>query len=379
MRRIRLIALLAGIALLLCGCGVSGEVENQAYVLVLGVDRLDEGQLELTARVPRIGKSKPGDSGEGGGDYLTFSASGSDYPQALEALEQATPRQMNLSHIELLVASEALAREQGFASFVSRIAETPHLYTTARFVVCEGRARDFIEAQETVIGTRLSSEIDAMLDHYAQRGYIPDARFADAHYLMGSVYGDPLAILGFTAQPAESPALSLIGPSSPTEGIASPMGQRFWGAALFYEGRMIGALDARQTMILNLIRGGGGAIPFECDGRSYTLTPEGRTRREVRLEHDGAVLRVTLRLNTLDDVCDQDAARLEDDLKAAILNVIYECQRVGAEPFGFSECAAGHFSTLADWQAFDWREKYADARVEADVCVRSSAAEVIAN
>ena len=36
-------------ALLLCGCGVSGEVENQAYVLVLGVDRADDGQLELTS------------------------------------------------------------------------------------------------------------------------------------------------------------------------------------------------------------------------------------------------------------------------------------------------------------------------------------------
>ena len=379
MRRLALIALLAGVALLLCGCGVSGEVENQAYVLVLGVDRADDGQLELTARVPKIGKTKAGDSGQSGGDYLTFSASGIEYPQALEALEQATPRQMNLSHIELLVASEALAREPGFASLVERIAETPHLYTTARFVVCEGRARDFIEAQETAIGTRLSSEINAMLEHYAQRGYIPDARFADAHYLMGSVYCDPVAILGSTARPADSPVLSLIGPSSPVEGISSPMGQRFSGAALFREGRMVGALDARQVMLLNLIRGDVRAIPFECDGRSYTLTREGHVEREVHFEDGGMTLSVSARLATLDDVCETDAAQLEDDLEAALRDVIRECQRVGAEPFGFAERAAGQFATLAEWRAFDWRSAYADARVEADVRVGNSAAEMIAN
>lgn len=373
MRKFGLIALLACAALLLCGCGVSGEVENQAYVLVLGVDRLDDGQLELTARIPKIGKSKAGESGEGGGDYLTFSASGGDYPQALEALEQATPRQMNLSHIELLVASEALAREEGFATLVSQIAETPHLYTTARFVVCEGRARDFIEAQETVIGTRLSSEINAMLEHYAQRGTIPDARFADAHYLLGSVYGDPVAILGATAQPAESPALSLISPSSPTEGVSSPMGQRFFGAALFREGRMVGALDARQSMLMNLIRGDVRAIPFECDGRSYTLTVEGRVKREVRLEDGGMALRVTVRLSTLDDVCNEDAARLEDDLEIALRDVINECRRVGAEPFGFAERATGHFTTLDAWRKFDWRAKYAQAQVETEVSIRNPA------
>ena len=117
MRKRWLTLTLLAVALLLSGCRVSGEVENQAYVLALGVDRMDDGLLLLTARVPQIGKS--GESGEkqGSGGYLTFTGSGNGFPQALEALEQATPRQTNLSHIELIAVSEALASETDFAIY----------------------------------------------------------------------------------------------------------------------------------------------------------------------------------------------------------------------------------------------------------------------
>lgn len=374
--RVRLtVMLLLAAALLLSGCRVSGEVENQAYVLVLGADRLADGRLELTARVPQIGKQAGGgeESGSGGG-YLTFSGSGADYPQALEALEQATPRQMNLSHIELLVASEALAQETDFGTLVARIAETPHLYTTARFVVCEGSARDFIEAQEIVIGTRLSAEIEAMLGHYAERGFIPQSSFADAHYLSGSIYSDPVAVRGFTGPAEEAePAAALIDPPEPTgASVAYPMKQRYSGAALFRGGSLAGFLDAGQTRLLNLIRGSRTSFPFECDGRSYTLTPEGSAARGVELDGDRAALSVKLCFNTLDDVCDEDLQRLEETLREALVEVVHTCQRLQTDPFGFAEQAARHFSTIQEWMAFGWRERYVDATVSVDVGIHGS-------
>lgn len=364
--RIRaLTLLLAALALGLCGCRVSGEVENQAYVLVLGMDRADDGSLTLTAKVPKIGKADKGkaDEADGGGDYLLFSGGGADWPRALEALEQATPRQMNLSHIEMIVASEALAREAAFPALVSRVAETPHLYTTARFAVCEDRASDFIEAQETVIGTRLSSEINAMLDHYARQGFIPDSSFADAWYLAGSIYGDATAIhASLTEAQDDQPATMLISPSGAQR---SPMRQRWSGTALFRGGVMVGALDAGETQLLNLIRGDADAFPFACDGRAYTLTPEGNPRLGADVE--GGKLSVKLTLGTVDDLCETDAAALERELESALARLIRRCQALGTEPFGFSEAAASHFATVPDWLAFHWRDRYATAEVDVSV------------
>ena len=363
-----IIAMLSALALLLSGCGVSGEVENQAYVLVLGVDRVEDGRLRLTARVPQIGKSKAaGQDGEDGG-YLTFSGSGENYPQALESLEQATPRKMNLSHIELLVVSEALAREERFGELIAQIAETPHLYTTARFVVCEGDARAFIEAQDAVIGARLSSEINAMLNQYAEQGYIPFASFADAWYLTGSVYGDAVAVRGFTQTARDAPAVSLVDTPTPVAGTAtSPMGQRYAGAALFREGRMVGTLDSNQTRLLNLIRGEIDEFPFECDGRRYALTPEGKARHRVDIDTNSMALSLDVHFSTLDDVCALDAALLEAEMERALFDVIQVCQRVGSEPFGFAEDAAASYLTLKKWRAFDWRALYESATVNVSV------------
>ena len=368
MRKPGIFFLMIALALSLTGCRVSGEVEHQAYVLVLGLDREPTGALSLTAKVPRIGKNG-GDSGDSGG-YLVFSGSGDGWSQALESLEQATPRQMNLSHIELIVASDTLAREDGFAALVTRVAETPHLYTTARFVVCDGRASDFIDSQETVIGTRLSSEIDAMLGHYAERGYVPSASFADACYAMNSIYGDPVAIRGSTADGVQ-PAAVLTEPGQ-IGGADSPMKQRYSGTVLFREGRMAGTLSPAQTVLMNLIRGGRISIPIECDGKRYALTPEGTARRSVDILNGRATLRVSLRFATPDDLCKADARTLEAAIAADMADVIRACQALGSDPFGFAEAAAVHFPSIRAWERYDWRSRYADAEVSTEVSIRAT-------
>ena len=373
MRVRRLTLLLCCAALLLTGCRITGEVENQAYVLVLGMDRLPDGRLELTARVPQIGKSSAPEKESGGGGYLTFSAAGGDWGAALEALEQVTPRPMLLSHIEMLVASEALAQAPGFGELIARVAETPHLYTTARFAVCDGSARDFIDAQQTVIGTRLSSEINAMLDHYAERGVVPQSTLADAYCLTKSFYADPVAIHASLAK-ADAPAsASLVDPRDASGGdVRAPMRQRYAGAALFRGGRMVGALDAGQARMLGLIRGTARSVPIECDGRSWQLTPNGAPQRCVRLDGDGATLALRLSLNTVDGVCDADAKRLEAVMSNELSDVIRLCQRLGTDPFGFSDSAAARFATVGDWLASDWRSRYANARLDVGVSVRTS-------
>ena len=363
--------ILLALALLLAGCRVSGEVENQAYVLVLGLDTREDGGLTLTARVPKIGKGQSEDGPNKASDgYLLFSAGGVSYPQAMEALEQVTPRRMNLSHIALVVASEALARTPDFGALIDSIARTPHLYTTARFVICEGRASDFIEAQQTVIGTRLSSEISAMLDHYAEQGYIPVSTFADAFYAVNSFYGDPAVIRGRVAPEDQAqPAAALTAPSQLEDDRVSPMRQRFSGAVLLRGGSMAGTLDARQTQLMNLIRGDAKALPVDCGGNRYTLTPEGGAKREVRIDGGRVTLGLRLTLGSVDDICDADALQLASSLKQALLEVVSACQGMGVDPFGFADAAACAFMTNAAWRSFEWHSRFAEAAVEVDVRV----------
>ena len=80
-------ALAATFLLLLClglgGCGLTQQPEHQAYVITLGIDRAQNGQVEVWVQVPSIGGGGSSeDSGSGGSKYEMFSAQGTDLSDA---------------------------------------------------------------------------------------------------------------------------------------------------------------------------------------------------------------------------------------------------------------------------------------------------------
>jgi len=371
----RVCVMLCLICAVLTGCAVTGEVENQAYVLVLGVDEAQGGGIALTIRIPRIGQG----GGDGGGDgepggaepYLVISASGDSYAQALENLQWAVARELNLSHVKLLIASEALASDARFPGLISEIAETRHLYTTAGFIVCEGRAVDFIEGQETLLGSHLSSDIDAMFRHYFAHGYIPSATFADLYYATRSCYSDPVGIWGFP-DTGEKPAAAVLEPEESRLNAATKTAssRQYLGAALFRRGALAGRLDASETLCLNLLTGRVNAFSFESGGRAWALSSALATKIDVRTDGDRPRIAVRVALTSADP---GDPRALEDDLARSIGDTIAKCQRLGVEPFGFAERAAGRFPTLPEWLDYDWRSRFAQAEVSVAVRVSGPA------
>ena len=372
MRRVMLLLLAA--VLFLNGCGTTGEVENQAYALVLGIDRTDAGGIGLTMRIPRIGHSgNPGADNTSEEPYLIISAEGQDYPQALERLQWAAARELNLSHIKLIVVSEALAGDPSFPGLISRVAETRHLYTTAGFIVCEGRAGDFIEGQETILGTRLSSEIVAMFRHYADHGYIPRATFADLYYATRSWYSDPTAIWGFMdtgeAHRDSETATAIVGGNEGRLNAETTTAstRQYLGTALFRDGVLVGQLDAGETLCLNLMTGRVSSFTFAASGKTCILSTLAGPRRRVMIEGDQVTVEAQIRLVAEDSTDRATLDRFEAAIAEAAVKLIRRCQALGVEPFRFAEHAAAHFPTYDRWRSFGWRKHFAQAKVRVAV------------
>ena len=354
--------------LALCGCQVSGEVENQAYVLVMALDRTQDGALGLTVRIPSVGKSdaKSGDGEGTDSPYLTFSVSGTSWPMAMDALQWATPRKINLSHIEMIVVSARLASEHDFPSLMNQLSDTPHLYTTACLVVCEGSAKAFLEAGKTVIGTRMSAELRTMLRQYAAQGYIPFTSLADTCYTANSIYADPVAIWGFLANDASQAEGAAYLDEFPRV-LDSPMTQRFYGAALFRNGVFIGRLSPPETALLGLIRGQRTPIAFGFRGKACELTPASKPRRNVEFRDDGTDLTLRVRLYTSEGLSHDEISALEAAMEDALSALIDRCQQLRCDPFGFAEIAARGFPTVQQWLACDWRDRFASAALHINV------------
>ena len=362
-------ALLAA-ALCLCGCRPSAELENQAFALVFAVDAAEGGGVALTARIPGVSPApdRGGVSGKGGDSaYFTVSAAGDDYAAALDRLQWAVGRELNLSQIKLFVVSEDLARQEGFAELIDAIAREPHLYSHASFVVCQGRAGTFADRLDAVLGGRLSVELTATLDRHIAHGDIPDARLADAWYAFYSVYSDPVAIRGFLSAAPED-----AGPEdadAPSDAVAAPGDCRFLGSALFRDGRLAGWLDGEQTRLLGLITGQVRDLNADVNGRACELTLAGPIGIDLDLGGEDMTIGLAVSLSAHESLDAGEISALEERLKAGILSLASTCQRLGVEPLGMAAHAARRFATLEDWQAFDFRRRFIHADIRVNVAI----------
>ena len=370
MRRIG-ITLIVAACLLLGGCAVSGEVENQAYALVLGIDR-DAAGIGLSIRIPRIGQaqSKGGESNDAAEPYLTLYASGDSYAEALEQLQWVAARELNLSQLKLIVASEAVAASDGFRDLIAEVAETRHLYTTAGFIVCDDSAREFVGGMKTVLGTRLSSEIAAMFRHSAAHGFIPRATFADLYYATYSGRSDPTGIIGFFAEGDAADAMAVL-PESDASGGSSEGARRFLGTAVFRNGKLALRLDALETLCLDLLGGHVEDFTWAGGDRAVHLSTARRTRLGASVE-GGLRLSADVALMSEEALTVDSAADIEASIASSLAATVRRCQAAGVDPFGFSECALSRFLTFDDWRAFNWRGRYPYADVDVKVHIVAS-------
>lgn len=375
MRKTLFAVLILGV-ILLCGCSQASQVENHAYVLVMGLDKTSDGQMKMTVQVPKISGS-PSEStstGGSGGNYMKFAVTARNFEAALEKLDWASPRDMNLSQIKLIVLSRELAEAEECRKLIENIAQTERLYTATKIAVCEGRAEDFVTAIQPKIGTRISTDIDAMYEHYTSRGYVPGSSLADLFYLTQSVYSDPMVSYALLDKQNDSELKETQQVSALSGDIKdvsasydSEIPTRYLGAAVFVDGRMRGVLNGTQTVLTNLLRNEIEAMRYECDGQSLNIVPA----RPVYVYVDVNSQPVQIKIDAKLALAAQEELPEEEKLRRALNKDIREAietaRRFEAEPFGFAEKAARKFITLASWNDFDWKEQFLAAEIEIDL------------
>lgn len=386
MRALKWMAFALSLALItaaLSGCGLSSQVENQAYGIVIGLDREPDGQMRMCARIPKIsGKSQGTSGGQSGGAassaYALLDVTGGDFDSALEKLAWAAPRTLNLSHLKLIVLSEALTRAADAPKLIESISRTEHIFTSASIAVCSGSACDFVAAIEPSIGVRLSTDIEASLDHYRSLGFIPDGNLSELYYLSRSVYSDPMAIQALLNEKAGAggeqngagaqSAFAFYGSAAEVSGTNdSESPTRYLGAAVFSGGRMCGAFTPRQTVMASLLRDTLDALHYSVNGQSVVLTPVRSPVVQIDLSSGAPRISAQLRLSVYTQDRTPDDAALRRALEADIQDVFRAAQAMGAEPFGFAECAAQQFTTLSEWVDYDWRARFPEASLELEI------------
>jgi spore germination protein KC len=226
---IRLWTIIVCCLTLLCGCWDKKELNEVAVVVGIGIDKEEEGQYKVTAQVI---KPAPG-GGKGAGSELptwSVTAKGKTVMTAIESLNKISPRRLYWAHLQIVIFSEAQARE-GIAPLLTWFERDRDSRAGSYIVVTRGSAEDLLN-KKIELGSISSKAMADLLDGAKMR----------------QITARRVKLIDFTNQlatPGIDPVIDVINPKEIRGKVET---YQLSGVAIFQKDKMVGFIDGPSTM-----------------------------------------------------------------------------------------------------------------------------------
>ena len=365
--------------LILC-CSFSGcagrNVEEELLVIVLAIDRTEQGDMTVAVKVPANASAVGNESGseQDQTGYIQLEATGHSFTDAVSMLNATTPRRLNFSQVREIVIGEVAARQRDFARLLTLIDALPRFRCSAAVIICRGSALVFAENQKPIVGMRLSRYAENTLANYAGKGFTPDTDLCAGRRDLDGGFRDPLFILGavneFSSadEPNTDNSLASEAGELPRQSIEAV---EMFGAAATNGVSVCGYLTGYEMALLHLIEGHVEALTVQAGGVSLHVTASGPASLDVDLSSSPVVLRIDLHCEAqYPQGSTKNEQAVEALLEQDIFSLIRRLQEMQCDSVGFGQIAVRKFLTVQDWEAFRWREKYAAAQAQVQVTVQ---------
>ncbi|MGP4038957.1 Ger(x)C family spore germination protein [Gracilibacillus sp. D59] len=254
---IKKLLFILGLVILLTGCKDRIELEQQSYVIAIGIDSTDQkGVYAFTYQIanPEVGSAaSAGGSDEPPSDVVTVY--GADILTATYTANSIVSKKITLDHSRIIVVAEELARSEDFIRVIQSASRTPQIRRGVQMVISKESARDFINNNEPVMEQRPHKYYQFMLSRAIQTGIIPKATL---HRFFQITEGDADLFLGIYATTEQSDQETKES-SVEDKYIAGEIPQfggsktQFMGSAVFKEGQMIDILDGEESRIVKIL------------------------------------------------------------------------------------------------------------------------------
>lgn len=337
--------------MLLTGCWSRKELNELAVVMALGVDLHDKGYI-VSAQVLNSGSlGNRKQNSLGSLPIITYKATGTTIPEALQHMLSSAPRLMYLSHIRVLVLGEGLARK-GISDVLDFVARDHQLRDDFYMLVAKGtKAEEVLEIMtpfEHVPASSLFSSIMVASKNWAATSKVTIKTFVTELERGGS--NPILSGVEVHGNVQTGSALNNIQATTPKTLLHHA------GIAVFQKDKLVGWLDeaASKTVnyMLNEVNTTTGNIPCPGDDgtvgyiiygskRTYgvKLNEEGRPEFSVKLKVEANVNAVQCNID-LSKAANMEIIghKLEDKFNRNISRYIKEVQQeFGSDIFGLGE------------------------------------------
>jgi len=391
MRRLKF--LLALPLLFAAGCWDQLELEEQAFVVVVGLDKGPNNTVEVTFQIanPQIGSSDIGTAdNEPPSDTIRFTAA--DILSAKELANSVVTRTINFAHLKTIIIHEGLARSEQFPHVMGAAVRDPEMRREVVLIVSREKAYDFIQKNRPRLETRPHKYYELMQRRWQETGYVPYSTLS--HYLQSQVIDAMFLAIYATADEKHGRASRsaddyLAGEVPKKSGDPVQM----MGAAVIESGRMVGTLTGQQMRWTQVLRHKSSVSSFitsftdPLDAEAMVtvrLFKDGEPKIDMNLRKDPPHIRVSLKLRAqiLSFTSLQPYATdfnkqrlLEKHLVEEIKNELTEVIRLSqkkfrGDPFEWQLIARKKFMTLPAYHAYNWPNHFKRAHVDVDVNLR---------
>jgi len=389
--------LLLMLPVLLTGCWDRRELEELAFVLMLGVDKGTQDRFNVTAAIAVPSKMAGGGKNGGGGagaepPYLLTSVEGPTVLGALSLISGYVDRQLSLDHTMAVFMGEDLAKE-GALQAMDTLVRFRESRRTTIFVVTKGKAAEFLEHIKPELETNPQRYLEKITSNYRRTGLLPAHGQVQSFIAkVNTKYRSPLTFYAALKEEENKESRTDRTSKSPFSVVAGELPRtggpnvEVMGSAAFKGDKMVGVLSGEETrlglMLSNRFERGIFSIP---DPRhpAQEITLDVRRSRPTQINADlsGSRPRIRGRIRLEGHVVSMPVANdytepeLQAELEEAfsafleqqVAELIKKTQEWETDIFGFGYVAARHFATMQDWENYDWPEQYPEADIDFSV------------
>ncbi|BBB90339.1 MAG TPA: Ger(x)C family spore germination protein [Methylomusa anaerophila] len=372
--RLVLTALFLSVTLLITGCFGGKETDDVAYVLVIGIDANDDGNLKITYQIanPKGGGAASG--GEGGSATGMGEKGGGSQSWIINTITAPTPAETrmllnssmsrfpNVGHTSAIIIGESMARN-GIGYLLSFFVRNREFRETTLLIVVAGTAEDFIRHTKPSMDATITKFYETFTTSLAESSFSFRTDLHQFYTRLKNQGGSPFIMYSGTNpktgedRPAESKTPQQKGEAYLPGGIprtGTESSAEFLGLALFRGDKMVGVLNSDQTRAVAILQGNffrgiiGVVDPLDAkesvslvirNGGKPRITADFSGRAPVftaSVPIEAEILGITSGINyEADSYRELLESQVSQMLTGQIRSMVKHTQELGSDPVGF--------------------------------------------
>lgn len=376
---------------------LSLSIDNLAYVLVIGIDKGKDNNLEVSFQFSTASKASETGSTEKVPTIMD-SLEAPSLSTAINLMNSYMGRELNLSHCKVIIFSEELA-EEGISEEIYTLINDTQVRPSANIVVSKCNAKLYMEQTSPELENLISKYYEIFTNSSKYTGFKPNATIGDFFNAVICKTCEPVAILGgLSTEKPENQGNNHIQENYNVKSNQTPIegenGSENIGIAAFKDDKLIGELCALETTtflaITNKVDRFLISVPDPDDVNSYIdiyLYPKGSTSIDIDTSSSSPFIKVKAGFTGKIYSMSNNSQYLDPEI---LKNLSETCNKYLASVFsdylyktskdfksdinGFGKYALNNFFTTQDFNDYNWLNNYQNAffEVQIDTSIKSS-------